>query len=80
MQTMRTQAKCLIKRVGPHPSRVPIGGGDNQKVLVGILSVQRLSQKQQANPAERVQRTQLYCYYIVTTGAINASISQIETQ
>lgn len=41
------------KRAVPHPSRVAVGRCDNQTVLVGGLSVQRLSKQEKANPAER---------------------------
>ena len=41
------------KRAVPHPSRVAVRRCDNQTVLVGGLSVQRLSKQEEANPAER---------------------------
>lgn len=38
-----------------HPSRVSIRGCDDQAVLIRALPVQRLPQKQEADPAETVK-------------------------
>lgn len=40
------------KKVEAHPSRVSIGGCDDERVLVRGLSVQGLPQKKQADPEE----------------------------
>lgn len=45
IKCVQNQTKSSMKRVVPHPARVPVRGRDNQTVLVSGLSVQRLAQK-----------------------------------
>lgn len=69
-QVLRNQMNSLIKRCMPHPSRVAVGGCDNQTVLICGLSVQRVSQKQKTNPIEKGQRRNTYHYYTHQTNTI----------
>lgn len=62
------EGHSLIKRFVSHPSRVAIGGCDNQTVLISGLSIQRISQKKKANPVERGEESErtLLLFYTQT--------------